>query len=144
MATDYTDPNLFAAAKVLYVSETSLSQHYETLRASLTAGNIAIVGLVAGSSFSSTNGAAYFLIALALVSGILAGKLSSAHAFHFSLAAKMRGIIARHHEKTDDKLKEVRQTWFAGIERLMPIHHALLWVGINALVPLAFAFILRR
>lgn len=141
-ATDYADPKLFAAAQTLYQTESSISQHYETMRATLTAGNVTIVGVVAGASFDNPINAVYFLFVLGLVAAILAFRLSSAHAFHFNLASKMRGIIARQHPKTSEKLQEVRKSWYIEIEKFLPINHGFLWTSINAMIPFAFAVIL--
>lgn len=139
--TDYSNSELFASAHALYETEVSLSQHYETLRATLTAGNIAIVGYVAGLSERPSINAQYFLIALGVVAGVLALRLSHAHLFHFNLSSKMRSIIALHHPKTNEKLIIVRKSWAKSTWGWGWLGHGALWVAINTLVPFAFAFL---
>jgi len=141
MPTDYSDAKLFVSAETLYQTEVSLSQHYETLRATLTAGNISIVGYVAGVAENPPANSQYFLVALGVVAGILALRLSHAQLFHFNLASKMRGIVARHHPKTNEKLQNVRKSWAKQTYGWGWVRHGFLWVAINTLVPFAFAYI---
>lgn len=141
MPTDYSDSKLFASAETLYQTEVSLSQHYETLRATLTAGNVTIVGYVVGVADKPPANSQYFLVALGVVAGALALRLSHAQLFHFNLASKMRGIVARHHPKTDEKLQKVRESWAEQTHGWGWVRHGFLWVAINTLVPFAFAFI---
>ena len=133
MATDYTDPKLFSAASVLYDAELAMSRHYETLRASLTVANLGVVGATFAIGTSGTNkiGVAIVLLVFAITASILAARLSHAHWFHFQLASKMRGVVARHHEKTEEKLFVVRTSWGAATRVWHWIRHASLWIGMN-------------
>lgn len=133
MATDYTDNRLFSAASAIYDSELAMCRHYETLRATLTATNVGIVGGVfaLASNTDAKTGVALILFIFAIVAGLLVTRLSHAHWFHFHLAAKMRGILAKHHPKTEEKLRAVRKSWGEATNSWEWLRHAFLWIGMN-------------
>lgn len=131
MATNYQDPRIVEAARPIYQTEVSLSQHYETLRASVTAFNIAALGFMATTKNAPGLTDEVFLILLAAVTGLLTMRLSHAHTYHFNLASKMRSILCRHDPKLDEKLLDVRTTWKEQTKFWSWLRHSWLWVLLN-------------
>ncbi|WP_299961934.1 hypothetical protein [uncultured Roseobacter sp.] len=125
---NFSDVRLFEVAKSTYQTEFSLSQHYETLRASLTAVNLALVGAVFSIDVRDETARLAFLLILGLVSALLALRLGQAHQFHFKLAAKMRRIALQHHRKAFSKFNEVNRDWSERNFWWSWADHEALWV----------------
>lgn len=146
MRTNYKELELFDGAVILYQNEIALSQHYETIRSAVTGSNLALV--VGVAAFSEDVGAntniVFVLFIVGVITGLLTIKLSQAHYFHFKLAAKMRGIIARRHLKTGEKLDVVRKEWKHETRYWRWIGNAPVWVVLNFLLPISLAVSLWR
>ena len=140
MATDYTNEKLLNAAIPIYTTEVSLSQHYETVRATVTGFNLAAVGAIAAFAQDGGNAIIAFLLILSVSSALLTLRLSHAHAYHFRLASKMRSIMARHDEKILEKLLGVRKEWANHTQCWGWLRHWFLWVALNFLAPLVMIF----
>lgn len=141
MATNYQDPRIVEAARPIYQTEVSLSQHYETLRASVTAFNVAALGFMASIENVSGFADETFLVLLAMISGLLTMRLSHAHAYHFNLASKMRSILCMHNLKVLEKLLFVRRTWKRETRLWGWLRHSWLWILINFFGPIVLIFV---